>query len=85
LNASPYSEEVYDTMTRWAGFRNTVSLAKLVDALGLQGKGEEIDEEIDGSQVWFFVEQGKIEEVANYCIGDVIRVQQAYRKMNFLD
>lgn len=38
LNASPYSEEVYDTMTRWAGFRNTVSLAKLVDALGLQGR-----------------------------------------------
>lgn len=85
VQASPYSEEVYDTMTQWAGFRNTVSLSKLVDALGLQAKGEEIDEEIDGSQVWFFVEKGDIEAVANYCIGDVIRVQQAYQKMNFLN
>lgn len=84
LNSSPYSDEVYDTMTRWAGFRGTVSLTTLVDALDLQAKGEEIDEEIDGSQVWWFVEQGRIEEVVNYCIGDVIRVQQTYRKMNFL-
>lgn len=84
VKASPYSEEVYDTMTQWAGFRNSVSLSTLVDALDLQAKGAEIGEEISGGMVWDFVQDGKIEEVANYCIGDVIRVQQAFRKMNFL-
>ena len=84
VNASPYSEDVYDTMTQWAGFRGTVSLSTLVDALGLQAKGAEIGEEISGGMVWDFVQDGKIEEVANYCIGDVIRVQQAYKKMNFI-
>lgn len=84
VQASPYSEEVYDTMTQWAGYRNSVPLSTLVDALDLQAKGAEIGEEISGAMVWDFVQANKIEEVANYCIGDVIRVQQAYQKMNFL-
>ena len=85
LDSSPYSDEVFDTMTRFCGFRNTISLSKLVDVLDLQAKGSEIEEEIDGSQVWSFIEQNKINEVVEYCKGDVKRCQQAYKRMNFLD
>ncbi|MGX2974445.1 ribonuclease H-like domain-containing protein [Ursidibacter arcticus] len=70
----------YDTMTEWAGYGNTVSLAKLCQVLGIEAKGD-----IDGSKVWECIQAGKINEVADYCMKDVERVRQVYKRMNFVE
>lgn len=84
FKAKPWEDSIFDTMSEWAGFGNKVALSKLVDVLGLQEKGAEIGEEIDGSMVWDFVKDGKIKQVAEYCKGDVIRTREAYKKLTFL-
>lgn len=83
VNSRPGSDFVADTMFMWAGWGKMVSLDTLVSALDLQVKGSEIGDEIDGSMVWEFVQKGLVNEVAEYCKGDVIRVIQAYKKLTF--
>lgn len=86
FHAKPWDDHrVFDTMTRWAGVGNRISLAKLCDALGVAGKGSELGgEEIDGSKVWDFYKAKRYEEIATYCASDVERVRAIYKKMNFL-
>ena len=72
-------------MIDWAGVGNRVSLAKLCKVFGLDAKGSEIGEEIDGSKVWDFVKDGRIEDVARYCEGDVERTRQVYKRLNFIE
>lgn len=71
---------VFDTSFQWAG-RDGVKLSKLCEVMGLQGKGEEIGEEIDGSMVWGFIQRGEIDKVAKYCAGDVKRTWEIYKRM----
>jgi len=71
-------QNTYDTMTEWAGYGNTVSLDKLCKVLDIEQKGD-----IDGSKVWQYVQDGKINEVAEYCAKDVERVRQIYKRMTF--
>lgn len=83
FNAKPWDGLVFDTMTAWAGVRNRVALDKLCKAFGLDGKGSEIGEEIDGSKVWDFVKAGRIDDVAKYCAGDVIRTRAVHKRLTF--
>lgn len=83
FDAKPWDKTVFDTMTAWAGARNRVSLDKLCKAFGVDGKGSEIGEEIDGSKVWDFVKEGRIAEVAMYCAGDVERVRHIHKRLTF--
>jgi predicted PolB exonuclease-like 3'-5' exonuclease len=79
FNARPWGDSsVYDTMTAWAGARNTVSLDKLGEVLTGAGKGN-----MDGSKVWDEVKAGRIVEVAKYCCDDVEKTRQVYRRMTF--
>lgn len=78
FDAKPWSDTVFDTMTRWAGQRNRVSMASLCEAFGMDGKGD-----IDGSKVWDYIQAGKIDEVAQYCAGDVERTRAFYKRMTF--
>jgi hypothetical protein len=84
FKAKPWDTTVFDTMIDWAGVGNRVSLAKLCKVFGLDAKGSEIGEEIDGSKVWDFVKDGRIEDVATYCEGDVERTRQVYKRLNFI-
>ena len=68
----------YDTMTEWAGYGGTVSLDKLCKVLGIEQKGD-----IDGSKVWQYVQDGKINVVAEYCAKDVERVREIHKRMTF--
>lgn len=77
-DAGPASDAVYDTMTAWAGYRNTVPLETVCRVLGIRGKGG-----IDGSKVWDYVKAGRIDEVAEYCRDDVYRVREIHRRMTF--
>lgn len=83
FHAKPWDDVVFDTMTRWAGIRGKVSLAKLCDALGLAPKGAELGEEIDGSMVWDMVKAGRIEDVAKYCAGDIERTRAIHKRLTF--
>lgn len=83
LHATAWDKNIFDTMARWAGRGNRVSLDKLCQSLNLPLKGDEIGEPIDGSKVWDFVKAGKIEQVAKYCSGDVERVRAVYQRMTF--
>lgn len=73
---------VFDTMLAWTGdHRLVISMDKLCRALGIAGKGSDLDdgEYIDGSQVWEFVQRGEIGKVARYCCGDVGRTREIYQ------
>lgn len=83
FSARPWDKSVFDTMVAWAGHGNRVSLDKLCRVLDIPLKGSEIGEEIDGSKVWDFVRDGKIEQVAGYCAGDVERVRAIHNRMTF--
>lgn len=72
----PWSKEVNDTMTMWAGARGSISLDKLCRVLGVQGKGD-----VDGSMVAGMFERGEYDAIAEYCIDDVERVRAIHRKM----
>jgi hypothetical protein len=80
-HARPGSDNVADTMLLWAGYGNRISLDNLCSALGIPSPKDGID----GSQVWDFVQAGKIAEVAEYCKRDVEAVRTIYRRLNFLE
>lgn len=79
---SRYSGDyVYDTMLSWAGWGNRISLSNLCAALCIPVK----ENGITGATVWDAVNEGRIEEVGEYCRQDVEATRAVYRKMNFLE
>lgn len=78
-NAKSWDDCVYDTMTKFAGHGNRISLDKLCMALGVPSpKGD-----MDGSMVGQAVADGRIVEVSEYCKKDVIATRSVYRRMTF--
>lgn len=79
FNARPWGDSsAFDTMTAWAGARDTVSLDKLGSILCGKGKGD-----MDGSMVWGAVSEGRIWEVAEYCRSDIELTRSIYKRMTF--
>ena len=82
LNSKSYNNmHIFDTMTEWAGKRNYVSLNEVCLSLGIPTKGDEID----GSKVWDFVQEGSLKQVAEYCADDVEKVRAIHKRMAFQD
>jgi len=82
--AKPWeSDKVYDTMVQWSGgaARPGGSLEKLCMALSIPSPKNGID----GSMVASVVAAGGINEVADYCAGDVEATRQVWRRMTFQD
>lgn len=77
-NPKPWSDQVFDTMTAWAGSKDRISMDRLCRIFGIEGKGA-----IDGSMVWPMVQAGKLAEVAEYCRGDVRRARALYKRLTF--
>jgi predicted PolB exonuclease-like 3'-5' exonuclease len=85
-DSKPWSEVAQDTMMMWAGIKEKISLDRLCKVLGIATKDQDLDgEPIDGSKVWDFVQRGEIEKVATYCMGDVTRCRDVYKRMQFID
>jgi hypothetical protein len=79
VKAKPWDNTVFDTMTRWAGTGNRISLDKLCKALNVKTpKGE-----ITGATVWDFVKAGKIDDVMAYCLRDIEATRTVYSRMVF--
>lgn len=72
----PWSDSVFDTMTAWAGNRDTISMDNLCAALGIEGKGDGLD----GSQVAQAWVEGRHSEIAAYCAADAERTRAIHRK-----
>lgn len=83
FHAKPWDDCIFDTMVKWAGVGNRVSLDKLCKVLNIDVKGSEIGEEIDGSKVWDFVKAGRLDDVETYCAADVARVRKIHKLMTF--
>ena len=84
VTAKPWeTDKVFDTMTQWAGAaaKPGGSLDKLCRALGIKSPKDGID----GSKVWDFVRDGRIDEVAAYCGRDIEATRAAYKRMTFQD
>lgn len=78
-NDAPWKGSYFDTMTGWAGNRNTVSLDKLCGYLGIPSSKDGID----GSKVWEYVQAGRGEEVFAYCKKDVVVTEKVYERLTF--
>lgn len=72
----PWSGEVFDTMTAFAGARNTIGMDRLSRALGLPGKGE-----IDGSMVAGMWASGEYVRISTYCRDDIELTRGIHHRM----
>ena len=72
----PWGNDVFDTMTAFAGSRNMIGMDRLCEALGMDGKGE-----IDGSMVAKLWDEGEYQTIADYCAADVERTRSIHRRM----
>ena len=76
-----HKKDYYDTMIEWAGFKDRISQDNLCKALGIEGKPDGID----GSKVWDFYKEGRIEEIKTYNIDDVEKVRMIYKRLEFME
>lgn len=80
--AKPWEQDrVFDTLVQWAGAGAKAggTLDKLCKALSIPSPKNGID----GSKVWDFVKDGRIDEVADYCARDVAATRAIHRRMTF--
>lgn len=79
--AKPWEgEKVFDTMVQWTGSASVrISLDKLCKALSIPTPKDGIT----GATVWDAVKDGRIGEVAAYCLRDVIATREAHKRMTF--
>ena len=72
----PWDNQVFDTMTAWAGSRGTIGLERLCDALGIESpKGD-----LSGSQVGEAWARGEFDRIAAYNRADVEAVREVFKK-----
>lgn len=79
VTAKPWDAHiVFDTMLQWSGQGGKYKkLEALCLALGIQTPKEECN----GSLVWQWVQDGRIQEVAEYCKRDVVATREVFKRM----
>ena len=76
-----YSEHLFDTMQAWAGYGSHIKLDELCTILNIPTPKDSLD----GSQVWDYIQAGRVQEVADYCARDVAATREVYRRLNFIN
>lgn len=71
----PWSNDIFDTMTAWAGARGTIGQVRLAGALDI-----DIVDDIDGSMVAAAWANGNYENIAKHCKSDVETVRAIHRR-----
>lgn len=79
LNPNRYDNDVFDTMTKWAGYGNRISLDNLCNALDVPTPKDGVT----GATVYDYWLRGEFLEIAEYCKKDVEATRQVYKKMTF--
>lgn len=77
------SQPIFDTMTEWEkwGSFNGPSLDTLAKILGLPSSKDEMN----GSEVWTYFQNGKLDDICRYCLKDVELTRSIYQRMVFED
>lgn len=75
-----HGQHFFDNMIAWAGHKDRISQDDLCKALGIDGKPDDID----GSKVWAYYKEGRIEEIETYNRDDVDKARQIYNRINFI-
>jgi hypothetical protein len=81
-DAKPWDDIVFDTKVAWTGLGQYSGVGKLDDlaqAFGMDAKGD-----LDGSKVFDYWLEGRIEEIAEYNKADVEKTRKLYKLMNFI-
>jgi len=73
--AKPWENNPFDTMVQWDS-KNFTKLDILARAFGVGGKGG-----MDGSKVYGAWQEGRIDEIAQYCREDVEMTRAVYKHM----
>jgi len=74
-----HKSDYFCTQVAWAGYGGRMSQDNMCKALGIEGKPDDIS----GSQVWDFVNAGKVERVEEYNRDDVDKVRQLHKRLTF--
>jgi 3'-5' exonuclease len=74
---------IYDTMLEWTLWNLDHSKMQKLDTLAKVFGLPTSKDEMDGSMVWDYYKQGKIEEICKYCMKDVELTRNVYKKMTF--
>ncbi|KKR80619.1 MAG: hypothetical protein UU73_C0001G0267 [Candidatus Daviesbacteria bacterium GW2011_GWA1_41_61] len=76
------NQPIFDTMKVWELWSNGAQkLDTLAKVLGLPTSKDEMD----GSMVWPYYQQGKLKEICKYCLKDVELTRKVYYRMVFED
>lgn len=77
------SDQVFDTMRAWAGWKGYVSQDALVKAFKIEVPETGVNS-VDGSQVWPMYQAGKFQDILEYNKLDVWRVRELHKRMSWL-
>ncbi len=84
INFRRYMKEpLYDTMLEWTFWNfdreKMPKLDTLAKVLGLPSSKDDMD----GSMVWQYYQDGRLEDICKYCMKDVELTRQVYYRMSF--
>lgn len=74
---------IYDTMLEWELWNMDRTRVQKLDTLAKVFGLPTSKDEMDGSMVWDYFKQGKIDDICRYCMKDVELTRQVYYKMSF--
>lgn len=79
-NAKPCdTDRVFDTMLQWSHDRQQrISLDRLCKLLGIESPKAN---GIDGSKIWPMWQEGKLQEIANYCVADCVATLEVVKRI----
>jgi len=72
---------VFDTMWEWTKWRKSISLHELAQALGLTSPK---DFGVDGLGIYDLYQQGRHEEIAQYCMRDVKCAREVFYRLQYV-
>ena len=74
------SHPVFDTMWEWTKWRQRISLHELTQALGIPSPKES---GVDGLGIYDLYQQGRHEEIAQYCMRDVKCAREVFYRLQY--
>lgn len=79
LTFEKWAKNIHDTMQLWAGVRfdDKTKLTEIAEFLGIKN----LNEGIDGSDIYDLYKAGKFEEIETKCMNDVIMCKEVYERI----
>lgn len=84
LNFARYRNvPIYDTMLEWTLWNFDHGKVQKLDTMAKILGFPTSKDDMDGSMVWDYFQEGRIEEICKYCMKDVELTRQVYKRMIF--